>query len=375
MTAGGAGRRRWAGWPTRLGLAAASLVASLVIADAVVKWLRLDDRLMAGAYLLQRGDVAVHRVATDPILQYELNPGSSCTCGDPGSRRGPYRVTIDQFGARYPAHRAEKEPRVFRILAFGGSTLYGAGVNDEETVPAALERRLNAELAGDAPSAPRRFEVWNYGTPGYTLLQAAHLAHKLLRTLDPDLLLVHLHNRGPRPIFLPPEADVRDIRAMFTDDPYFVDEQFPPPAWLPATLHHLAFEHSAIYRVCAGVVRHRERARSVFEHIEYSDFLDRKEAQALNREAAERGVPVYYVPLPPTPRTHADDWFPGLPPEQMLLVDKPGAPPAFYETHPDPWVLDEYAALLVVALREPIAAAQRRDAAAASAPPISAPAQ
>ena len=369
MTRGAVQGRRWRARLTTLALAGTSLIASLVIADLVVKWLRLDGKLMAGAYLLQGGDVAVHRVASDPILLYEFNPGSSCTCSDPMAPRGSYRVTIDQFGARYPTHRAEKELGVFRILAFGGSTLYGSGVNDEETVPAALERRLNRELASGAPSAPKRFEVWNYGTPGYTLLQEAHLARRLLRTLDPDLILIHLHNRGPRPIFLPQGADVRDIRAMFSDDPYFVDEQFPRPAWLPAMIHHLAFDHSAIYRAYAGLIRHRERSRSVFEHIEYSDFLDREEGRALNREAAERGVPVYYVPLPPVPHSRVDDWFPGLPPEQIFLVDKPGQPPAFYATHPDPWVLDEYAALLVEALRPPIAALNWRGAAALSARP------
>jgi hypothetical protein len=367
MTPGGAGRRR--SWLTKLPLAVASLVVSLVIADMVVKRLRLDATLMAGAYLLQGGDVAVDRVSADPILHYEFNPGSSCLCSDPGSPRGPYRVTIDQFGARYPTHPGEKGPGAFRILAFGGSTLYGSGVNDEETVPAALERRLNRDIAGSTPSAPERFEVWNYAAPGYTLLQEAHLARKLLPKLEPDLVLIHLHNRGPRPIFLPPGADVRDVREMLAGDPYFVDEQFPRPAWLPASLHHLAFDHSAIYRACAGLIRHRERARSVFEHIEYSDFLDREEARALNREAAARGVPVYYVPLPPTPQTRVDDWFPGLPPQQMFLVDKPGQPPAFYETHPAPWVLDEYAGLLVDALREPIAAAQRHEKTPPSARP------
>ncbi len=346
-------------------LAVVSLSVSLIIADLGVKWLRLDSSLMAGAYLLQGGDVAVHRVAKDSIQSYELNPGSSCLCNDHGGQQPPYRVSIDEFGARYPTHPGAKEPGSFRILFFGGSTLYGTGVNDEETVPAALERRLNRELAAGMPSGPatKRFEVWNYGTPGYTLLQEAHLARKLLRILDPDLILIHLHNRGPRPIYLPRDADVRDVWAMFANDPYFIDEQFPRPAWLPGRIHHLAFDYSAIYRALAGVIRHRERARDVFAHIEYSDFLDREEGRALNREAAERGVPVYYVPLPPVPLTGVDDWFPGLPAEQIFLVDKPGQPPDFYATHPDAWVLEEYAALLVEPLRKVIRAVQRGDAA------------
>jgi hypothetical protein len=344
----------------RLALVGVSLVVSMLVAELLARRMRIDDRLMAGAFLLQGADTPVHQVSADPVLHYEFKPDSHCQCAAPESPRPPYRVTIDQFGARYPTHAHDKASGVFRILMFGGSTLYGAAVNDEETVPAALERRLNQSSAGAGAAAPTRFEVWNFGTSGYTLLQAAHLARRQLAALDPDLILIHLHNRGPRGFFLPSGGDVRDVCASYGDDPNFVDEQFPPPAWLPAAVHRVAFAHSAIYRAGAGLLQHYRRSHSPFAHIEFSDALDRHEAEALDREAAARGVPVYFVDLPPVPGIGHDDVLPGFAAARFLSVDRPGRPPQFYETHPDPSVLDDYAAQLVDELRGPIATAAHR---------------
>jgi hypothetical protein len=334
-------------------VAVASLALSFAIAEAMVRRMRLDDTYVASAVLFQQGDVAVHRLSADPVLQYELNPGATCLCSDGASKRPPYRVTIDASGARAPAHEAVKRPGVFRVLAYGGSTLYGATVNDEETTPATLERHLN--LDGDGGPV----EVWNFGTPGYTLLQEAHLARKGLATLSPDLILIHLHNRGPRPRMLPPETEMRNVRELSSSDPYFIDEHFPAPAWLPARLHAFAFEHSAVYRALAGLSRHRARQRDPFEGIEYSDSLDRAEARLLEREAEARGVPVYYVELPPVPGSR-EPWVPGVAPERIIDANRPGQPAAYYETHPDPWVLDAYGAAIAEALRAPIVAARRR---------------
>jgi hypothetical protein len=341
---------RW----SRIALTLAGVIVSLFLVEGLVRLFRVDDASIAGAVLFQRGDMPVFRVSSDPIQQYELDPGASCLCqvGVP-----PHRVTIDRLGARHPTHPEKKEPGVFRILAFGGSTLYGSGVNDEETTPAALERHLNSSGSG-------RFEVWNYGALGYTLLQEAHLARKLLPSLDPDLILVHLHNRGPRPRFQPLDVDVREVRARAADDPYFVDELFPEGVGLPLAFHRRAFAHSALYRALAGLVRRHERAASPFDYIDCSESLDRAEARALQREADARGVPVYYVVLPPMPHVSMDEWVPGLAPEQLLQVDKPGSPQSFYLTHPAAPVLDAYGELLAGALRGPIAAAKQRRAAA-----------
>lgn len=74
---------------------------------------------------------------------------------------------------------------MYRILCARGSTLYGAGVDDSDTLPAVLARLLERDASLEGYAAERRrFEVWNYGTSGYTLYAASLAtfleAHKLV---------------------------------------------------------------------------------------------------------------------------------------------------------------------------------------------------
>lgn len=81
----------------------------------------------------------------------------------PGYRSGPevpYRVTIDARGRRAAPEAAPRDrPATRRIAVFGDSCVFGDEVDDDQTLPAHLARRLEG------------VEVLNFGVNGYGLGQ------------------------------------------------------------------------------------------------------------------------------------------------------------------------------------------------------------
>jgi hypothetical protein len=198
----------------------------LVFVEIATRSTGLHTRMMAASlFYIRGGAIAEHRTSDDAFLHYELNPDSHTTFVKADG--GTFAVNVDAVGARLPTHARAKPAGVFRILAFGGSTLFGANLNDEDTMAAAMERRLN----GSATPTNRHFEVWNFGTSAYNLAQAAHLARKHLADLDPDLIWVQLHNRFPRPCYLPSDGKEEEVlRVLLEKDELMLNENFPPPA-------------------------------------------------------------------------------------------------------------------------------------------------
>lgn len=320
-------------------LAAGAFTVALTAGEFAARVLHLDERLLLPMLFFQAADLPVHRVSSDPVLHYELAPGARYH-GDRDGHR--YEVSIDDNGARFPAHRALKEPGVFRILCLGGSTVYGAAVDDDETIPAALERRLNA-----APPPGRRYEAWNLGTSAYTLRQAAHLARIRLDVLDPDVVLVQIHNGGRRGFLMPRSGRAEDYPwpDILADSDLF-EEQFE--SWLPRIIALRVLRRSALARACAAVLPGFCPSRA----CEFCDAMDRQEARALSQDAELRGVPVLYYSIPANGgRPKADDIFPGLAPRRFIDLYQPNREDVFYEVHPPPATLDEFASLLVDALQ------------------------
>lgn len=69
----------------------------------------------------------------------------------------------------------------FHIVALGGSTTYGVGVNNEDTWPALL----NDLIIGDSA-------VFNLGTPGHSSVENLITATLYLDVLQPDVILLHV---------------------------------------------------------------------------------------------------------------------------------------------------------------------------------------
>jgi len=322
-------------------LSLASTLLAVLLLEGAMRVTRLDERLLRRGLYYQQAELPVHQCSADPFLHYELKPGASFRGSRPDGQS--YEVSIDANGARCPAHVRRKAASTFRMLCFGGSTMYGAGVNDDQTIPAALEARLN-RLPRPTPASALRYEVWNFGTSAYTLGQAAHLARSRLSTLDPDGIVIQLHNVGRRPYLPAPLCDAVD----FGDRDFFL-EQFPVPGWVDAQLHLTLLAQSAVYRaLIAQSVRAGDGAP-----CEYCDRLSQSEARTLVQEAGARHVAVLFMAIPADRGViRPDGVYAGLPAAQLVDLYRPGREPGFYEVHPSAATLDEYASMLLDAMGE-----------------------
>lgn len=101
-----------------------------------------------------------------------------------GVTRGRF-VNVDRHGFRHSANQAPWPPAVesFSIFVFGGSTTFGYGVADDETIPSHLQRAL----AGSCWGAP---QVYNFGRGNYYGEQERVLFEALLAEgRSPDVAL------------------------------------------------------------------------------------------------------------------------------------------------------------------------------------------
>ena len=94
-------------------------------------------------------------------------------------REGPYRgrfVTVDEHGFRTEPASAPWPPdaRALNVLVFGGSTIFGYGLPDDQTVPHHLERYL-ARAAGGRP-----VRVYNFAAGYYFSTQERILFERLV---------------------------------------------------------------------------------------------------------------------------------------------------------------------------------------------------
>ncbi len=324
----------------RVSLALFSTALSLLLIEVVVRALRIDDAALGRALYYQGADLSVH-VATRDFLHYRLRPNSAFVHDDAGAR---YAVHVGAHGARLPDHAELKTPGALRVLCVGGSTTYGANVDDAQTMPAQLEAALSRRLRRPA-------EVWNYGTSGYTLAQAARLARERAEILRADVIVVQMYNRGRRPFLQPPRGEALDVEAAFAADPRLWEENFPaalsaPLSWCEAR-HQRALRWSALYRVLAAL----KRLRAGKDLSVPGDALSRVEAGQLLTWASARGVTVLFVAIPAmgghvTPENVAE----ALPSAQLLDLHQEGREAAFYLVHPPAAHLRDFATQIAARL-------------------------
>ncbi|MFC1709275.1 SGNH/GDSL hydrolase family protein [Candidatus Omnitrophota bacterium] len=113
---------------------------------------------------------------------------------DRKSYRGSY-VNIDTRGVRktWNPHNFQRQA-VKALYVFGGSTIWGHGARDENTIPSLLSKQLNA--------SGYRFFVTNYGEKGYIFLQEI-------------LQLVLLLREGHRPDYVIFYDGVNDVYSAY----------------------------------------------------------------------------------------------------------------------------------------------------------------
>jgi hypothetical protein len=91
------------------------------------------------------------------------------------SIQGSY-VSVSEDGFRLNGHPAPWPPEsaAFNIFVFGGSTTFGTGLPDRETIPASLEAQVN-----QLPCSSR-VRVYNFGRPHYVSMQERALFEQLM---------------------------------------------------------------------------------------------------------------------------------------------------------------------------------------------------
>jgi hypothetical protein len=94
-------------------------------------------------------------------------------------------VTEQGFRVNPPQGPWPIDPKNFNIFVFGGSTTFGYGVADDQTIPFYLQSRLAKSNHGD-----RRICVYNFGCAYYDSTQERILFEQLLQSrVKPDLAL------------------------------------------------------------------------------------------------------------------------------------------------------------------------------------------
>jgi lysophospholipase L1-like esterase len=93
----------------------------------------------------------------------------------------PYRVSIDSLGYRGTPFLRQRPPGETRVLFVGDSFVHGDFVDNEQTLPAQLERLLGRSC--------QNVRVINGGLGGSTIVDQRHLVMRALE-VSPDLVIV-----------------------------------------------------------------------------------------------------------------------------------------------------------------------------------------
>lgn len=124
-------------------------------------------------YLVRRSEI--------PGMEFELVPnGVKPVQGFPAK--------INSVGMRCHEPLPAGAPGAYRIAAVGDSVTFGYGVDQQSAWPAVLEEELNGK-PWDAAN-PGRFEVLNFGVPGYNTVQEAAVVHYKVMPLRPRLIIL-----------------------------------------------------------------------------------------------------------------------------------------------------------------------------------------
>jgi hypothetical protein len=120
------------------------------------------------------------RFVADRLVRYTNRPGYAYESQNQAGVVLHY--TNNSLGFRGPEVSRAKPPGIKRVILVGGSTVYGALVDDPDTIGIQLETILRQRLGPD-------IEVINAGVPGYQALQELVFTRSDLYDLQPDVLV------------------------------------------------------------------------------------------------------------------------------------------------------------------------------------------
>ncbi|MEM6676188.1 MAG: GDSL-type esterase/lipase family protein [Planctomycetota bacterium] len=124
------------------------------------------------------------RFVDDPILPYRLQPSSEIH-GRSASDEFDFHYAHSSLGFRDRERERAKPDGTFRILGLGDSFTYGAGVDEDQTYLAQLERALTARA-----QRGRAIEIVRAGVPRFFTGPERLLYEHDGAAMDPDLVLL-----------------------------------------------------------------------------------------------------------------------------------------------------------------------------------------
>ena len=211
-----ADRRRFA---LRLTLALATTVVALLGAEGIIRlayYFREDRRsfqvqlqssrvqAQSSMHVLNLGDIV--QPSRYAGIVYELRPNvRGRFMGQP--------VVINAQGLHDYEYSLRKPPGTFRIVGVGDSSLFGWGVPFEDSGLKVLERRLNENPRG------QKFEVMNFGVPGYNTAMEAETFVRRCLDYSPDLVILNFNtNDYDVPNFMRLPKDLATFRRSYVFD-------------------------------------------------------------------------------------------------------------------------------------------------------------
>ncbi len=94
-------------------------------------------------------------------------------------------IDINSYGLRESEIILEKPQNTYRIIVLGGSTVFGIGTTNENTIPAKLQQEF------DKNNSTLNVEVINAGIPGMKSKGESYYIKNEFLQLNPDLIIVY----------------------------------------------------------------------------------------------------------------------------------------------------------------------------------------
>jgi lysophospholipase L1-like esterase len=151
-----------------------ALIATAVTIGSVEVLVRIFWNKLSGPTVIPL-TLKTHRVSTNPVMGYELVPGSISF-----EDNAWYRINKD--GIRDRDYSQTKANGTYRIAAVGDSCTFGLGLELENTWPKQLEQELQMTNP--------HLEVINFGVMGYNTPQEAERIQDKVLKYSPDLIII-----------------------------------------------------------------------------------------------------------------------------------------------------------------------------------------
>lgn len=298
---------------------------ALLLGEIAVRAFGLDERFLEKYLYLQGGMFEIHQPDNNPKLLFRLKQGSL--------DYNHFKASVNRHLARGKEYEKEKPPGVYRIITLGGSNVFGAEINDDETWPARVEQKLRTLT--DTP-----IEVWNYGTSAYVSIQMVEIARLTIDELAPDLYVFAFSNVGA-PGF---QARMPKLQIFNANPSLWFDYVFDPgiihiPGIWEENETLAAVRRSRLFRYALmGAVMHADPRR--WQAIDYEERAIR-DFRAFVEEYRDR-VKIAVFICPAAGLQMFEPYWAGLDlPVYVLTAD--GMPREYIRIHPPAYVMPWYA--------------------------------